>query len=53
MGFLKKFQRYNDKVPMAFTQIFNGRVLEVRILKFNVTKMSINKTARLPLTSEK
>ena len=53
MVFLKKIQRYNDKVAMAFTQRFYGRVLEFGTLKINVTKNSMNKATRLLLTRER
>lgn len=48
MGFLKKFKGYNDIVVMEFTQIFNGRVVEVGCLKINVTENLINKVTKFP-----
>lgn len=53
IGFLKKFQGYNDQAAMAFTQSFDGKLTEVGNLKIKVTKKLISKETRLPLTKER
>lgn len=47
MGFLRKFQGYNDKVTLSFSQSFNGEAMEVGNLKFKVIEGSISKVTGL------
>jgi len=53
MGFLQKFQGYNDRVAMLFAQRYTGKIAKVRSLKIKVTKNLISKATILPLTGEK
>lgn len=52
MGFLKKFQGYNDTVTLSFSQSFNGEAMEVGNLKFKVIEGSIHRVTGLSPTGD-
>lgn len=51
--FLRKFQGYNGRFALDFSQSFNGEVAEIGNFKFTVTEEYISKVTWLPLSHEK